>query len=159
MKGLARLGGALALCWMAAGCATTGDPTKESFGWSEAKARDRQSEREEHLAGTEAELAAEKSKRHTLELRDASTEQQLAEANSVNERAQQKLRAQQAALVAKTEQLERESPTPAGASRARSWRLKINTVAAQTALPTAERIARLRNLETEIDNALARLRN
>jgi len=160
MRRLARLGGVLALCGMAAGCETTGDPTKGGlFGWSEAKARERESERQARVAGTEAELAGEETKRRALEARDVSTEHQLAEASAANERARQKLRAQQAALVAKTEQLERESPTPAAASRARSWRLKINSVAAQPALPTAERSARLRTIELEIDAALARLNN
>jgi len=160
MRRLARLGWVLALFWMAAGCETTGDPTKGGlFGWSESKARERQNERKARVAGAQAQLTDEEAKQRSLESHAVSTENRLAEAKSANERAQNKLRAQQAALVAKTEELESESPTPATASRARAWRLKINTVGAQTALPTADRSARLRAIETEIDAALARVKN
>jgi hypothetical protein len=160
MSFFARLGGAVVFCWLTAGCETTGDPTQGGlFGWSESKAQERQREREARVAGAEAELSNEENRQHALEARNQHTEHQIVSAQSANERAQQNLRTQQAALVAKTEELERESPTPATASRARSWRLKINTVAAQTALSTSERSARLHSIESEIDSALARLKN
>jgi hypothetical protein len=61
-------------------------------------------------------------------------------------------------MVTKTEKLEAESPTAATASRARSYRLKLNTIAAQTSLSPQERAERLHGLEAEIDAALARVR-
>jgi hypothetical protein len=154
------LGGVLALCWAAAGgCTTTGDPRQGGlFGWSEAKARDRQEERKVHVAGAEAELAGENARGREIEARDSSTTRRLTTAELKNKRSEEKLRAQQMALVAKTDELETESPTPAGASRARAWRLKVNTVAAETALPTAQRSTRLRALEAEVDAALEKLK-
>jgi hypothetical protein len=150
----------MVLCCLAAGCQTTGDPTQGGlFGWSESKAQERQRERQASVAGAEAELSSEENRQRTLEAHNQGAEHQIATARSANERAQWNLRAQQMALIAKTEELEKESPTPATASRARSWRLKINTVAAQTALSTSERSTRLHAIETEIDAALARLRN
>ncbi|HEY3899104.1 MAG TPA: hypothetical protein VGM54_10850 [Chthoniobacter sp.] len=157
MRALVRLGGALVLCWMTAGCQTTGDPTQGGlFGWSESKARERQNERQARVAGAETELSSEESQQRALQARSQGAEHQIAAAQSANQRAERGLRAQQAALVAKTGELERESPTPASASRARSWRLKINTIAAQTALSIADRSARLRAIEAEIDTALGK---
>ena len=153
------MGGACALWLTVAGCATTGDPREGGlFGWSEAKARDRAQEREGQVAGAEAELHREDAHGRKLAATDAGTERQITAARLANERNEEKLREQQAALAAKTERLENESPTPAGASRARSWRRKVNTVAAQTALPVAQRSARLRTLEAEIDAVLAPLK-
>ena len=160
MKALRWLGGAMALCGMVAGCQTTGDPTQGGlFGWSESKAQERQRERQTRVVGAEEELSNEENQQRALQARSQGAEHQIAAVQSANQRAQQNLRAQQAALIARTEELERESPTPATASRARSWRLKINTVAAQTALSTSERSARLHAIEAEIDAALARLKN
>jgi hypothetical protein len=142
-----------------AGCATTGDPRQGGlFGWSEAKARDRQDERQSRVAGAEAELNGENARSRSLAANDVSAEQHLTAAQLANDRAEEKLRAQQAAIVAKTERLENESPTPAGASRARAYRRKVNTVAAQAALPNAQRRARLHTLEAEIDAALEQLK-
>jgi hypothetical protein len=155
MKDGAWLGGLLALGWIMAGCTTTGDPRQGGlFGWSEAKAQDRQKEREARVAGAEAELAHTDGQSRALEARASRTDHQLATARSENERAEEKLSAQQAALLAMIDRLETESPTPALASRARSYRLKVNTIAAQTALPSAQRSSRLHALEVEINAAL-----
>jgi alpha-D-ribose 1-methylphosphonate 5-triphosphate synthase subunit PhnG len=150
--------GALALGWFTVACSTTGDPTQGGlFGWSETKARERQKERQAGVAHAEWELTDEQSRTQALQNREIAAAHQITAARSAREQAEQKLRAQQASLIAKTQQLERDSPTPATASRARSWRLKINTVVAQSALSPAERSSRLRVFETEIDSALAKL--
>jgi hypothetical protein len=141
---------------MLAGCATTGDPRQGGlFGWSETKARDRQEERQQRVAGSEAELAREDTRTHHLEASNTGTDRQMAAARVQHERAEEDLRAEQTALIARTEQLENESPTPATASRARAFRRTVNTVAAQMALPVEQRRMRLRALEAEIDKALA----
>lgn len=159
MKLVARGGGAIALWLMLTGCATTGDPRQGGlFGWSETKARDRQQERQERVAGSETELAREDARTQSLEESSTGTDRQLAAARLQHERAEQDLRAEQAALIAKTEQLENESPTPATASRARAYRRTVNTIVAQTALPVEQRRLRLRALEAEIDKALAQSR-
>lgn len=156
MKLAVRLATPLMICWLAAGCETTGDPRQGGlFGWSEAKARGRQNERQMRVAGAETELKSEEAHRDELQSRNASANRDLSGAQLAHDRAEARLRAQQAALIAKTGQLERESSAPAMASRARSYRLKVNTVAAQTALPAAQRSARLKGLEIEIDAALA----
>ena len=145
----------MALTGLLTGCATTGDPRQGGlFGWDEGKARERQNERKAHVAGAQAELAGEESRARSLSDEEAATGRRIGAAGEKHQRAEENLRALQAALVAKTERLEAESPTSAGASRARSWRVKVNTVAGQTALPTADRQARLRELEIEIDAAL-----
>ncbi len=155
MKHGAWLGGVLALCWIMGGCETTGDPHQGGlFGWSEAKAQDRQKERQARAAGAEAELARTDAQSRELEARDSRTDQQLATARVEKQRSEEKLRAQQSALLAKIDRLENESPTPALSSRARSYRLKVNTIVAQTALPSAQRSSRLRTLEAQIDTAL-----
>jgi uncharacterized membrane protein YqiK len=146
-----------ATCAALAACETTGDPTRGGlFGWSESKARERQAERQEHVDAEQQKLSDEQARQHALETRETSAGRQLTTAERQNARAEERLRAQQAALLAKVGKLETESPTPASASRARSYRVKINTIVAQTALPTAERSRRLRTLEIEIDGALAR---
>ena len=160
MRSAARLGGWLAMGGLLAGCATTGDPQQGGlFGWSEAKARDRQSERQKRVAGEEAELAREDARGRALETRDAHTDRGIAAATGEHERAEAKLHAQQMALLAKIDQLESESPTPASASRARTYRRKVNTIAAQTALTTSQRSERLRVIAAEIDAALVGLKH
>ena len=159
MNRVVRLGGTVSLCAIFAACETTGDPTQGGlFGWSEAKARERQSERRASVAQVQSELADEAAKNRALEAHGNGTQQQIAAAQGRNEQARERLRAQQAALIAKTERLENESPTPASASRARAWRLKINGIAAEAAVPVAERTARLRAVEAEIDTALEQAR-
>jgi hypothetical protein len=155
----ARSAGLLAAGWVLMGCTTTGDPRQGGlFGWSEAKARDRQKERQDRMAGEEAELSREDARASTLEARNASTERGLASATLEHQRAEERLRVQQSATLAKIDQLEADSPTPALASRARTYRRKVNTIAAQTALTTAQRSERLRAIELEIDDALERLK-
>lgn len=159
MKRAGSLGGACALCLLLAGCNTTGDPTRGGlFGWSEAKARQRQQERQDQVGTEQAELNRQAATSQSLESSSARTDQQIATARSEHERAEARLRTQQAALIAKTEQLESQSPTPAGASRARSYRRKVNTVVAQTALPAPQRSIRLQAIEAEVDWELEQLK-
>ncbi len=159
MRRAARLGGWLAAGWLLTGCATTGDPQQGGlFGWSEAKARDRQQERQNRVAGEEADLAREDARGRTLETRDARTERGIVTATTEHDRAEAKLHAQQMALLAKIDQLESESPTPASASRARTYRRKVNTIAAQTALTIPQRSERLREIEADLDTALERIK-
>ncbi|MDR3403380.1 MAG: hypothetical protein P4L99_12855 [Chthoniobacter sp.] len=159
MRRAARLGGMLAAAWLLAGCTTTGDPRQGGlFGWSEAKARDRQQKRQDRVAGEEAELAREDARGRSLEARDATTGHRLEVAKVEHDRSEAKLHAQQMALLAKIDRPESESPTPASASRARTYRRKVNTIAAQTALTIAQRSERLRVIAAEIDSALERLK-
>ena len=159
MRRAARLGGVLMAAALLAGCTTTGDPREGGlFGWSEAQARDRQQERQNRVAGEQAELAREDARGRALEARDARTERGIAGAKVVHEGAEAKLRSQQMALLAKIDRLESESPTPASASRARTYRRKVNTIAAQTALTIPQRSERLRAIEADINTALERLK-
>jgi len=155
MRRPARLGGVLMAAALLAGCTTTGDPREGGlFGWSEAKARDRQQERQNRVAGEQAKLAREDARVRALEARDARTERRIAGAKVAHEGAEAKLHSQQMALLAKIDRLESESPTPASASRARTYRRKVNTIAAQTALTIPQRSERLRAIEADIDTAL-----
>jgi hypothetical protein len=157
MRRAARLGTWLAAGWLLTACETTGDPQQGGlFGWSEAKARDRQQERQGRVAGEEAQLAHENARGQALEAREAGTERGIASASREHAQAEAKLHAEQLALLAKIDQLENESPTPASASRARNYRGKVNTIAAQTALPIVQRSERLHEIEAEIDSALER---
>jgi hypothetical protein len=155
MNRAARLCGVLAISGILTGCATTGDPQQGGlFGWSETKARERQSERQNRVAGEKAALARENARGRALETREASTDRGLVSARTEHERAEAKLHTQQTGLLAKINRLESDSPTPASASRARTYRRKVNTVAAQTALTTVQRSERLHTIEVEIDGAL-----
>jgi len=159
MRPAGRFAGMCALWLTFTGCTTTGDPHQGGlFGWSEAKARDRQQDRQDRVAGAEAQLGREDTTSRALQASNDRTDRQIATAQSEHDREEATLHTQQAALVAKTEQLENESPTPAGASRARAYRRKVNTVVAQTALPIVQRQIRLRALENEIDAALEQLK-
>jgi len=160
MRVAARWAGLLAAGWLLTGCTTTGDPRQGGlFGWSEAKARERQKERQDRAAREEAELSRENARANALEARAANTERGLVSATLEHQRDEERLRALQMAVLAKIDQLESESPTPALASRARTYRRKANTIAAQTALTTAQRSERLRGIELEIDTALDRLKH
>lgn len=157
MKSFARLAGGAALLSLAA-CETTGDPREGGlFGWSEAKARERQTVRQSAIVGAETELARETGRSSALHSRDTATEWRLTTAGANRRHEEERLSAQQRALVAKCEQLESQSPTAATASRARALRMKVSTVSANAALPPHQRAARLRQLEAEIDAAQARL--
>ena len=159
MKPGGRFGGVCALWLLVTGCATTGDSRQGGlFGWSESKARRRQQERQDQVGVERAELNRQDAIGRRLEASSARADQQIATAKTEHQRLQDRLRTQQAALVAKTGQLETESPTPAGASRARAYRRKVNTVAAQTALPAAQRSIRLQALEVQIDRELDQLK-
>jgi hypothetical protein len=162
MKRAARLGSSsglvlLLVAWALAGCETTGDPRQGGlFGWSEAKARDRQHEREEQVSHEQSKLAGENARGQELEARGAATDRNITAANEAHTRAEAALHRQQGALLAKIDTLETESPTSATASRVRAYRRKVNTIVAQTAWPISQRSARLREMEAEVDAALAR---
>lgn len=156
MKPPARLAGALLA--VLSGCATTGDPQRGGlFGWSETMARERQRQKQAEVDGASRQLDRETAQSETLHDRGAMTDRQITAAEAAQARARKNLRIWQTALVARAERLEAESPTPATASRARALRRKVNTIAAQTALPSAERAARLHVVEAEIDAAFERL--
>ncbi|MEA3209562.1 MAG: hypothetical protein QOE70_2619 [Chthoniobacter sp.] len=141
-----------------AACETTGDPRSGGlFGWSEAKAQDRQSARQAEVSRADHELAGETQRQARLRQRSSGTDGDLAQAIATQHFARERLRSQQDALVSKAEQLEEDSPTAATASRARSLRRKVNTVAANPGLSPAQRAARLRELEAEIDAQRAEL--
>ncbi|HEX8294884.1 MAG TPA: hypothetical protein VF593_01175 [Chthoniobacteraceae bacterium] len=147
-----------ALAALAAGCETTGDPQQGGlFGWSESKARERQAAKRAAVAGAETQLSRDLRDGETLTSRRTRTEQQLATTNRRRSSELDQLREQESALLRKTQQLEELSPTAATASRARAYRLKVSTVAAQNSLTPRQRSARLRALEGEIDATQARL--
>ena len=156
MKLLAGLGAVAMLAALTA-CETTGNPRQGGlFGWSETKARQRQAEKQSHVAGAEATLARESTASRTLEARDATTNRQLADARQQRAREEKNLRALQSSLVTRTDKLEADSPTDALASRARAYRLRVNTIAAQTWQTPQQRIDGLHEVEVDIDKALVR---
>ncbi len=139
------------------GCETTGDPTQGGlFGWSETKARERQAQKQSRNASVEAELTRENAQGAALQSREDSASNSLAAAAALHTRTEQRLKEQHARIIGKVDRLEENSATDAAASRARAYRLKVNTIAAQTALPPQDRAERLHILEAEIDAALAR---
>ena len=97
-----------ALC----GCETTGDPTQGGlFGWSEKKAGERIAERE-----TTLEQAQENARQSAAEAA-AFRHEEGANAEELREE-----QAELSRLLADTDALEHEAPTPAGTSRARALR-------------------------------------
>ena len=162
MKYVARLALAAALASLSA-CETTGDPRRGGlFGWSETQARQRQAQKQTAVAGAEAELARESDRSAALNQRRAATDRQITAAERRHQLAEDRLRAQQAALVAKTEHLDEDCPTAATASRARALgrelSRKVNAIAANRSLPLAQRAERLRQVEAEIGAARAKLK-
>ena len=157
MKRLAWLAGA-AVCAALAACETTGDPREGGlFGWSETKAQERQTQKQTSVTGAEAKLASETSRSEALHARNVATERHLTAAETQRKLTEERLRIQQAELVAKTERLEADSPTAATDSRARSYRMKVNTIAEQTSRTPRQRAESLHALEKEVDAAQARL--
>lgn len=158
MKRLAGFAATAALLSLAA-CETTGDPRAGGlFGWSEAKAKERQQEKRDAVVQAESQLSRENERGAALEAHRSGTEQRLSSAQASNQRTEETLRTQRDALLAKCDRLEADSPTSATASRARALRLKVSTVAENASLPTSQRAARLRALEAEIDTARARVK-
>lgn len=159
MKRVARSGSALVLLllgWALAGCETTGDPRQGGlFGWSEAKAQDRRRQRETEVAHAQSRLAGETVRGQELEARNSATDRSIAAAHAAHARSEAALHSQQAALLTKIDELEMESPTPATASRVRAYRRKVSTVVANPEWSIAERSTRLREMEAEVDAALA----
>ena len=123
------------------GCQTTGDPTQGGlFGWSETKAQQRQDEREETLAREQA--TARREQQNASALRGETRQ------NATDLAGQQKEISQ---LLANAEALERESPTPATASRARQLRHAIDAVRNDDSLTVEQRWSLLRKYSAEVD--------
>jgi hypothetical protein len=140
-------------------CESTGDPTKGGlFGWSEDKARERQQQRHSRVESAATELAQEETRGEVLQNRDAYAGGQLDAARTQRVQTEELLRTLEQRLVAKTLKLENDSPTDAMASRARSYRLQVHSIAGRTSFPPRERIRQLRTLEGAIDTAQASLR-
>ncbi len=149
-----------AVCAGLSGCETTGDPQQGGlFGWSETQAKERQAQKQSAVAGAEAELARESGRTAAMNQRRATTDRQINTAETQRRLAVEQLRAQQAALIAKTERLDEDCPTAASGSRARArghtLARKVNTIAAYPFLTVAQREERLRRVESEIDAARA----
>ncbi len=158
MKPLARLVSAASAIALAA-CETTGNPREGGlFGWSENKAQERQARKQSHVTVAEANLTSEAARGEPLQVRDATAAKSLAAAETQRIRTEERLRTQQDKLLAKIDKLEQDSPTDATASRARSYRLKVNTIVAQKSLTPQKRAERLHVLEAVIDAAQARLK-
>jgi hypothetical protein len=139
-----------------AACETTGNPREGGlFGWSEAKARERQAARRQQVAAAEGEVAHAERSGAQLGVRKAAASQQVATASSAHERELARLQAKETAIHAKAGQLENDSPTAATASRARQLRLEVEAVSANRTLSLPDRARQLRELETEIDAAAA----
>jgi len=126
---------------MLCGCGTTGNPTQGGlFGWSEKKADARIAERE-----TTLEQARESARQSEAEAAGLRHEEG---ANAEELREEQ---AELSQLLADTEALEREAPTPAGASRARVLHRRIDAVRKDASLPAEARWSLLRRYAAEVD--------
>ncbi len=153
---------ACALLVALVGCATTGDPRQGGlFGWSEAKARDRQAEKRAEVAAAESALAREQQKTAQLHARDEAAAHRLAvaaaKAADDRQRAAAAMQIRIAEVRAKASLLENESPTAATASRARKLRSGLEAMLANRALSDADRTRQLHEIEADIDEARASL--
>jgi hypothetical protein len=138
-------------------CETTGDPRQGGlFGWSESKARERQEQRQTRVTGAETELNRESDQGAALQSRAETAEKNLRTAEAQRIQDEKDLRVFEASLLEKVDRFAQNSPTDATASRARAYRLKVSTIAAQKSMSARSRAERLKPLETEIDAALAR---
>ena len=123
------------------GCQTTGDPTQGGlFGWSQKKADARLAEREETLSQTQETARQEEQKAGALH-----REVQLNAEDLHDEQAEL------SRLLADTEALEREAPTPAGASRARVLHRQIDAVRTDGTLSAERRWKLMREYSAEVD--------
>jgi len=137
-----------------AACETTGDPRQGGlFGWSEAKARQRQADRRTELAAVQAQVAREESRAARLQARDRSTSRAEARAEDRLQQASARYRLRVASVRSKAALLEEESPTAATASRAHKLRAQVEAVFADPKLGEQEKAIRLGELETQIDAA------
>ena len=146
-----------------AACETTGNPREGGlFGWSETKARQRQTERRAEVAAAEAELKREERRTAQLKARDLEATRKLnvaaARANDERAKAAAAVRLREAAVRAKAMLLENESPTAATASRARQFHRQVDATLADRGLSAADRSRQLHALEREIEEARADLR-
>ena len=93
---------ALALALAAlSGCETTGDPRRGGlFAWSETQAVQRQAEKRSAVGDAQAELDRESSRSGSLSQSGMKTDRQIAVAKVKHQTAENRLRAQQAALLA-----------------------------------------------------------
>ena len=131
----------LLCCAGLCGCQTTGDPTQGGlFGWSQKKADARLAEREETLSETQQ--TARQEEQHAAAL---NREVQL---NAEDLRDQQ---TELSRLLADIEALEREAPTPAGASRARAVHRQIDAVRTDESLTAETRWKLLRRYSAEVE--------
>jgi hypothetical protein len=141
------------------GCETTGNPREGGlFGWSEAKARQRQAERRSEVAAAEAKVNAEQRRSAQLQTSRKAGASRVEQASTENARVSATLRAREEAVALKAAKLEEESPTAATASRARKLRMQVDAVAGDRSLSEAERARQLHELEAEIDAARAGLK-
>lgn len=146
----------MAMALVLAGCATTGNPRQGGlFGWSEAKARQRQVERRDQIAAAEARIEGEQRRSGHLRSRNDAASREMAATAAQTRGTNAKLHTKETELLAKVAQLETESPTAATASRARRLRMQVEQVLADRVLTPVARARQLRDLEAEIDAAFA----
>ncbi len=143
---------ALALLSLAlGGCETTGDPREGGlFGWSEAKARTRATEREQTLTKAERHLADETGRSRNLQGREGAVSSALARADAQQRVRLGRLQRQYADTLQRAKALEDDAFTSATASRARRLRAEVEETGGDGRLTPEERIARLRMLDREL---------
>lgn len=161
-------GAAIALL---AGCETTGDPMEGGlFRWSEAKAQERITVKEGQLTTGRRQRAREA--QTSLALRDRSGRNRRAIGAQIEAREAQRdadrataLAAQRAeanrehqalrGILEKAEALERDSPSPAIASRARRLRAQIERTARAPELTRSQKEERIGVMNSELDRSRA----
>jgi hypothetical protein len=158
MKTLRAILALVPLLALLAACETTGNPREGGlFGWSEAKARERQVEKRSEVRAAEAALTREQRRTAQLQAREVAAAHRLelanARATDERERAAAAVRLHEATVRAKANLLEKESPTAATASKARKLRATVEGVIANRGLSARDRAHQLRELESEIDEA------
>ena len=131
----------LVCCAVLCGCETTGDPTQGGlFGWSEKKADERIAERQTTLEQAQENARQSQAEAAALRRDEGANAEELREEQS-----------ELSQLLADTEELEREAPTPAGASRARVLHRRIDAVRKDESLPAEARWSLLRRYAAEVD--------
>lgn len=134
-----------------AGCETTGDPRQGGFfGWSEAKAREREAGQAATLHRAERKLADESGHTRDIRARESAVRSELAHAEPQQRQRQDRLKRQYAATLQRAKALEDDAFTSATASRARRLRAEVETTYADVKRTPEERTARLRSLEREL---------
>jgi len=137
-----------------AACETTGNPREGGlFGWSEAKAQERQAEKRAEVGQAHAGAALEKRRGGAIQRRGRVVERQLLSERARARLAAEGLEQQYRATRSSAELLEEESPTAATASRARVLQERVDFIAGNTALSPAQRRQRLQQLDAELSAA------